>query len=216
MCKSLHFVIFLTLLFVPLTAVTCVLLTLITVEGFGSKAGFVVVFCCLMRTLLPILMFLWTHLFGIIFPCCIVCIGVSVPSPLRNTTPSFLPSTFLKSENCPSPLFRQPSPYILFFCEHPPYKMDFLVNLKNIKVFHSYPHLLKVTKFLVKILQFEFLVLTENSIFVYKPFLSLNISDFIFYVKIAIPFPEKSYPLFPSNPSLKTEVLSSSTFLKIG
>ena len=40
----------------------------------------------------------------------------------------------------------------------------------------SYP--LKVTKFLVKISQFEFLVMTEKNIFVYKIFLLLNISDF--------------------------------------
>ena len=39
-------------------------------------------------------------------------------------------------------------------------------------------HHLKVTKFLVKICQFKFLVMTEKNIFVYKHFLSLNISDF--------------------------------------
>ena len=39
-------------------------------------------------------------------------------------------------------------------------------------------YLLKVTKFLVKISQFEFLVMTEKNIFAYKLFLSLNISDF--------------------------------------
>ena len=39
-------------------------------------------------------------------------------------------------------------------------------------------HHLKVTKFLVKISQFKFLVMTEKNIFVYKHFLSLNISDF--------------------------------------
>ena len=38
------------------------------------------------------------------------------------------------------------------------------MNLKNIKVFWSLtlPYLLKVTKFLVKISQFEFLVMTEQ------------------------------------------------------
>ena len=41
-------------------------------------------------------------------------------------------------------------------------------------------YLLKVTKFLVKISQFEFLVMTEKNIFAYKLFLSSNISDFNF------------------------------------
>ena len=43
-------------------------------------------------------------------------------------------------------------------------------------------HLWKVTKFLFKICQFKFLVMTDKNIFVYKPFLSLNISDFSFSV----------------------------------
>ena len=44
-------------------------------------------------------------------------------------------------------------------------------------------YILKVTKFLVKISQFEFSVMTEKNIFVYKLFLSLNISDFnIFFM----------------------------------
>ena len=69
--------------------------------------------------------------------------------PLPSKTP---PSSFslcpLKSANCPSPNYLTPS------------------------------HLLKVTKFLVKISQFIFLVMTEKNIFVYKLFLSLDISDF--------------------------------------
>ena len=40
----------------------------------------------------------------------------------------------------------------------------------------------------------------------------LNISDFIFYVKTTAPSPLKITPLFPSNPPLKTEILSSPTF----
>ena len=56
--------------------------------------------------------------------------------------------------------------------------------------------------------------MTVKNIFAYKLFLSLNISYFNFlYVKIATP-PEKSHPLFPSNPPLKAEVLSSPPFLK--
>ena len=44
-------------------------------------------------------------------------------------------------------------------------------------------HLLKVTKFLIIIFQFKFLFMTEKKIFVYKLFLSLNISDFsLFFI----------------------------------
>ena len=70
---------------------------------------------------------------------------------------------------------------------------------------------LKVTEFLVKISQFKHLVITERNIFAYKLFLSLNISDFTFYVKIANPpCPLKKVTLLlPSNPLLKVEVLSS-------
>ena len=39
-------------------------------------------------------------------------------------------------------------------------------------------YLLKLTKFVGKISQFEFLVMTEKNVFAYKLFLSLNISDF--------------------------------------
>ena len=39
-------------------------------------------------------------------------------------------------------------------------------------------HLLKATKLLIKISRFKFLVMTEKNIFVYKLFLSFNISDF--------------------------------------
>ena len=52
--------------------------------------------------------------------------------------------------------------------------------------------------------------MAEKNIFAHKLFLSLNIADFnLFYVKIATS-PEKSHPLFPSNPPL-----SSPSFLKI-
>ena len=59
--------------------------------------------------------------------------------------------------------------------------------------------------------------MTEKIIFAYKLFLSLNISDFssIFYVKTATP-PEKGYPLFPSNPPLKIEILQALPFQRFG
>ena len=72
---------------------------------------------------------------------------------------------------------------------------------------------LKVTKFLVKISQFEFLVTTEQRIVFYKLlFLSLSIPDVsLFFVEKLQPSPplEKVNLPFPSNPPLKTEVLSS-------
>ena len=44
-------------------------------------------------------------------------------------------------------------------------------------------YLLKLTKFVGKISQFEFLVMTEKNVFAYKLLLSLNISDFnLFFI----------------------------------
>ena len=86
--------------------------------------------------------------------------GINPPS---KTPPlSFLPSpTPLKSTNCPSPPFWQSPPLYIGFSP---------------LLIPSY--LLKVTKFLGKISQFEFLVMTETNSFAYKLYLSLNISDF--------------------------------------
>ena len=55
--------------------------------------------------------------------------------------------------------------------------------------------------------------MTEKTRFVYIFFLTLNISDFIFSVKIATPL-EISDPFFPSKPALKIEILSSPSLLK--
>ena len=79
-------------------------------------------------------------------------------------------------------------------------------------------YLLKVTKFLVKISQFESLVTTEQRILVYKLFLSLNIPDSsLFFVEKLQPPPsrKKSPPSLPATPPLKTEVLSSPPFLNL-
>ena len=46
--------------------------------------------------------------------------------------------------------------------------------------------------------------MTEKNVLVYKLFLSLNISDFIFFFFVKLqPPPEKSYPLFSSSPLSK-------------
>ena len=66
------------------------------------------------------------------------------------------------------------------------------------------PHLiLNITKLLVKISQFKFLVVTEKNIFVYKPYLSLNNSDFtlFFNVKTAGPL-KKGHPALSQQPPL--------------
>ena len=58
-------------------------------------------------------------------------------------------------------------------------------------------HLLGVTKVLLKIPQFKFLVMTEENIFVYKPFLLLNISDFSFFYVKSEPTLTASFPATP-------------------
>ena len=90
----------------------------------------------------------------------------------------------LKSVNCPS--------------------SDFSENPQNIKRFSSLipSYLLKVTKFLGEISQFEFLVMTEKNIFSYKLSLSLNISDLNLFCENCTlpPPPEKLTPSFPATP----------------
>ena len=94
-----------------------------------------------------------------------------------------------------------PLPIYCFFVNPPQKKSNFSGKPHNIKIFSPLnpSHFLKVTKALIKIYQFKFLVMTEKTIFVYKLFLSLNTADLIFYVKTTIT-PEKVHPLFPSNP----------------
>ena len=63
-------------------------------------------------------------------------------------------------------------------------------------------YLLKVTKFLGKISQVEFLVITKKNVFAHKLFLSLNISDFNLLCHNCIPSPwKKSSSSFPATPS---------------
>ena len=64
------------------------------------------------------------------------------------------------------------------------------------------PSRLKVTKFSVKISQFEFLVMPERNIFVYKLFLLLNISDFSLFLCKSYNLPgKKSLPHSQQFPS---------------
>ena len=74
-------------------------------------------------------------------------------------------------ENTPSFFTRPPFPLILKTA--PPFPF-----LKKNQIFQWTPIIkLKLTKFLVKLSQFKFLVNTDKSIFVYKSFV-WNISDF--------------------------------------
>ena len=107
-------------------------------------------------------------------------IGVSTPSQKHHSplscqaTPPWINKLFKPL------LFRQSPPlYIGFLWPLPP-KSQIFQWTPEILVFLSLipSYLLKVTKFLGKFSQFEFLVMTEKNIFAYKLFLSLNISDF--------------------------------------
>ena len=95
----------------------------------------------------------------------IVCIGLS-PTPL-----SLSCQAPLKSTNCPSPPFLRNSPPIYWFSLIPPKVGSFSEPQKyesSLSLIPSY--LLKVTKFLHKISQFEFLVMSEKNIFGYEFF----------------------------------------------
>ena len=85
----------------------------------------------------------------------------------------------------------------------------FLWIPKILKFFILHPiYLSKVTKFLPKISQFKFLVTTEQSVFVCKTFLSINVPDFsLFFVeKLQPAFLKNVTPFPPSNPPVKMEV----------
>ena len=80
------------------------------------------------------------------------------PPPPKKKTPSSL--FFDKAPaNCPSPSFRQ-FPIYIVFCDPPPLKIGEppYYYFSSLTAFY----LLKVTKFLVKICQFKFLVMTDE------------------------------------------------------
>ena len=131
-------------------------------------------------------------------------IRVSTPPPTK-APPLFLAKAppRLKTAKCPSPHFLGNSPlYIVFFRESP-LKSRFFSEPQKFSCFSSLTpcYLLKITKFLVKVSQFEFFGMTEKNVFVYKLFLSLNISDFSLSLmkKLYLPL-EKVIPFFPTNP----------------
>ena len=123
-----------------------------------------------------------------------------LPLPLKNTTLLF---------PVKPPLFREYPPLHLFFREPTSLKVGFFTEHPKYYSFSSLTpsYLLKVTKFFAKISQFEFLVITEKNIFLYKLFLSLNIWDFsLFFCKNCTPPPPKKqrYPTLFQQPPLST------------
>ena len=111
-----------------------------------------------------------------------VCIRVS-PPPLKITIPLFfakLPQPLnLQTVQAPPPPFQTISPPIYWFFVNPPNNQIFQrIPILKFSSLTSSHLLTKVTKFVVEISQFKFLVMTEKSITVYKLFLLLNISDF--------------------------------------
>ena len=112
-----------------------------------------------------------------------------------DTTPVFL-DTPPSLKSVQALLFLGNSPLYIGFFVNPPLKIRFFSVPQKCSSFSSLTpsYLVKITKFLVKVSQFQFFVTTEKNIFIYKRFLSLNISDFsfIFYLKIAPPL--KSSP----------------------
>ena len=94
-------------------------------------------------------------------------------------------------------------PRYWFFMTPPPKRQIFQWTPKILKFFI----LLKVNKLLLKMSQFEFLVMIEKKIFTYKVFLSLNILDFNLFFMWQLQPPWKSHPtFFHRNPPLKVEV----------
>ena len=97
------------------------------------------------------------------------------------------------------------SPYILIFRDPPPKNRIFQWTPIVLKffIFNPTPSFKKVSKFLVKISQFKFLVMTEKIFFVYKLFLSLNISDFSLFFMQKLQPPSKEVMILLSPPFWK-------------
>ena len=144
------------------------------------------------------------------------CIRVSTLH--KNTTPFFPAKPHLSSVKLFQALVFRQSPSVSVFHElATPKRRIFQWTPKILKFLSLTPsYLWKVTKFLVKFSQFEFLVMTEKNISVYKLFLSLNISDFsCFFFQIATPL-EKVTLFFPATPISKLRSCQASPFWKFG
>ena len=110
------------------------------------------------------------------------------------------------------------SPFYIGFLLTPSLKNYFSMNSKNNFSLLNPSYLLKVTEFLVKIFQFEFLAVIEKNIVVYQCFFSLNVPDIsLFFTQKFQPSPLKKVTfLFLTNPFQKIKLLLSLPFLKGG
>ena len=122
----------------------------------------------------------------------------------------------INPSSCEAPLFRQFPIYNCFFVTPSPKNWGTPIILTSLIFNPSY--LLKVTKFLVKICQFKFLVVEDKYYFVYKFFYHLKLQILVYFLyKNCNPSScWKKSPLFSSNLPLKIEILSSPFFSKFG
>ena len=130
----------------------------------------------------------------------IVCIGVSPPPPSQKhhlPLSCQAPSLNLQIVQALPPHFRQSPPPDIGFSRNPLKIGFFHESQKYCFSFLTSSYFYTVIKFSVKISHFEYLVMTEKNIFVYKLF-----CQFKFYVKSSPP--EKGHPLLRTNHPLKT------------
>ena len=158
-----------------------------------------------------------SSVFLILLVTCTLC-ALGYQPPSKTPLPSFLPSSPLKSGNFPSLPFLANLPLYISFSWTPLKVGSFSETQKYFSLLIP-SYLLKVTKFLDKISQFEFLAMREKNIFACKLFLSLNISDFnLFMWKFHPPPPpypvKKVTSLLHDSLSLKVEVLSNPSLLE--
>ena len=129
----------------------------------------------------------------------IVCIGVSPPPSQKHHLPLSCqaPSLNLQIVQALPPNCRQSPPPDIGFARNPLKIGFFHESQKYCFSFLTSSYFYTVIKFSVKISHFEYLVMTEKNIFVYKLF-----CQFKFYVKSSPP--EKGHPLLRTNHPLKT------------
>ena len=127
--------------------------------------------------------------------------GINPPS--KTPPPRFCKAPPIDLQTFQGPLFRQSSLYIGF--SWPPIKVGLFSELQKCQSFPflTPSYLLKVTKFLVKISQFEFLVMTDKNMFAYKLYFLLNISDFSLFFMWKLQPPWKKSPPFSQQPLSK-------------
>ena len=135
-----------------------------------------------------------------------------VSTPSQKHYPLFLAKPPLKSANCPSPPFLSNPSYVSVFREPP--KNLWTPKILQFSILH--PILSFKSNELVKTSQFEFLVMTEQNLLVYKLFFALNIPNFSFFISKLQP-PWKRSPLLPQQPLLKIGPVNPTlSFWKLG